>query len=177
MPDRSTAITSDKVVAEQDRRVTLASIAEFVRRMSSLPGQRELILVSPGFAIPFDAPEARDAESRVMKLAAESNVTVSTLNARGVFVSGPSPTFAEENVLAELAYGTGDEFFHGSNDFDAGFEALTDAPEIVYLLELSNVGVKPDGNYHRLKVKVDLGGVQLEARRGYFMPLPEKAKH
>lgn len=177
LPDRSTAITSDKVVAEQDRRVTLASIAEFVRRMSSLPGQRELILVSPGFAIPFDAPEARDAESRVMNLAAESNVTVSTLNARGVFVSGPSPTPAEENVLAELAYGTGGEFFHGSNDFDAGFEALTDAPEIVYLLELSTVGVKPDGNYHRLKVKVDLGGMQLEARRGYFMPLPEKAKH
>jgi VWFA-related protein len=162
------------MVAEQDRCVTFASIAEFVRRMSSLPGQRELILVSPGFALPLDDPQARDAESRVISLAAESNVTISALNARGVFVSGPSPSPAEENVLAELAYGAGGEFFHGSNDFDAGFKALTEAPEIVYLLELSSGGVKPDGIYHRLKVKVDRGGVQLEARRGYSIPKAEK---
>ena len=174
LPDRSNAITPAQMVAEQDRCVTFASIAEFVRRMSSLPGQRELILVSPGFALPLDDPQARDAESRVINLAAESNVTISALNARGVFVSGPSPSPAEENVLAELAYGAGGEFFHGSNDFDAGFKALTEAPEIVYLLELSSGGVKPDGIYHRLKVKVDRGGVQLEARRGYSIPKAEK---
>jgi len=53
---------------------------------------------------------------------------------------------------------------------------VAEAAEVVYVLELSLDGVKPDGTYHRLKVKVDRDGLQLQARRGYFMPRPEKGK-
>jgi hypothetical protein len=49
-------------------------------------------------------------------------------------------------------------------------------PEVVYVLELSLDNVKPDGHYHSLKVNVDREGVQLQARRGYLMPKPEKSK-
>jgi hypothetical protein len=34
------------------------------------------------------------------------------------------------NVMAELADGTGGTFFHNSNDLDAGFTSLTEAPEV-----------------------------------------------
>jgi VWFA-related protein len=78
--------------------------------------------------------------------------------------------------MGELADGTGGTFFHNSNDLDAGFKELTEAPEIVYVLELSLDGVKSDGTYHRLEVKVDRNGVDLQARRGYFMPKPAKQK-
>ncbi len=44
------------------------------------------------------------------------------------------------------------------------------------MLELSPDGVKQDGSYHRLKVKVDRPGVDIQARRGYFIPKPEKKK-
>jgi VWFA-related protein len=84
---------------------------------------------------------------------------------------------ANENLMAELAYGTGGTFFHNSNDLDAGFKAITEAPEIVYVLELSLGNVKPDGSYHRLKVKVGRDGLQLQARRGYFLPKPERVKN
>jgi len=83
---------------------------------------------------------------------------------------------AAENVMAELADGTGGIFFHNSNDLDAGFKALTEAPDVVYVLELSLDNVKPDGSYHRLKVKVDRDGMQVQARRGYVAPKPEKIK-
>jgi hypothetical protein len=44
----------------------------------------------------------------------------------------------------------------------------------VYLLEFSPDNAKPDGTYHHLKVKVDRDGVQVQARRGYFAPKPDK---
>lgn len=49
-------------------------------------------------------------------------------------------------------------------------------PYRMWLLELSLDNVKPDVTFHRLKVKVNRDGLQLQARRGYLMPKPEKAK-
>ena len=60
---------------------------------------------------------------------------------------------------------------------DGGFKSLTDAPEVIYLLELSIDGVKPDGSYHHLKVKVTPDGLEVQARRGYFLPKPGKNKN
>jgi VWFA-related protein len=81
-----------------------------------------------------------------------------------------------EGAMASLADGTGGTFFHNSNDLGAGFKALTELPEVVYVLELSLDGVKQDGTYHHLKVKLARDGLELQARRGYFMPKPEKNK-
>ena len=78
--------------------------------------------------------------------------------------------------MSELANGTGGTFFHNSNDLGAGFKTVTEAPEVVYVLELSLDGVKPDGAYHRVKVKVDREGVQVQARQGYSAPKQEKNK-
>jgi VWFA-related protein len=180
-------------IGSQDVQATFATISEIVRRMAPLPGQRTLILVSSGF--PIVEQESRTAESRIMDLAAQWNVTVSALDVRGLYTTAlmasddthvvPVLTKGEfranamkaaENVMAELADGTGGTFFHNSNDLDAGFNALTEAPEDVYVLELSLDNVKPDGTYHRLKVQVDRDGLELQARRGYFMPKPERNK-
>jgi VWFA-related protein len=183
-------------LGEQDLQATYAAISEFVRRMANLPGQRTIILVSSGFQ-PLEQG-ARTAESRLMDLAAQSNVTISALDARGLYttewtasergpaLSGPSllansdyHTSAmkmAENGMEELADGTGGTFFHNSNNLDAGFKSLAEAPELVYVLELSLDNVKLDGTYHRLKVKVDREGVELQARRGFFVAKPEKNK-
>jgi VWFA-related protein len=178
------------MVGEQDVQVTLAAIKVFVRTMAKLPGQRTLILVSPGFV--SITPEALGWESQIMDLAVQSSVTINALDARGLYMGvtdisergagqiiDPTRLTAmtrAEGVMSELANGTGGAFFHNNNDLGAGFKSLSDAPEVVYVLELSLDGVKPDGSYHRVKVKVDREDMQIHARQGYSAPKQEKKK-
>jgi VWFA-related protein len=178
---------------EQDIQVSLSSLAQIVAKMAKLPGQSTLILVSPGF-LTLSA-HARDDESRILDLAAESNVTINALDARGLYTLeleagdrggssfrttllkseyNRSSLYRGENVLAELAAGTGGKYFHNSNDLERGLRQLTASPEYLYLLEFSIEEKKQDGSYHRLKVKVDRSGLNVQARRGYFVPKPAK---
>ncbi len=177
------AARRERTVGEQDVQVTLSAIKEYVRRMAKLPGQRTLILLSPGFV--SIASEALGWESEIMDLAAQSNVTINALDTRGLYsgvadirergagqvidTTHLAAMTRAGDVMAELADGTGGAFFHNSNDLGTGFKNLSDGPEVVYMLELSP-DVKPDGSYHRLKVEVDREGVRLEARQGYSAP-------
>jgi VWFA-related protein len=161
-------------------------IDEIVRRMSTLPGQRTLILISPGFVV--RDPIVSAAESQMINLAAQSNVTISTLSARRLYTTFQtagndfSSAYSRadvswaEGALSDLADGTGGTYFHNSNDLDEGFKSLAAGPESVYLLELSLDNANPAGAFHRLKVKVNRDGLQVQARRGYFLPKPEKNK-
>jgi VWFA-related protein len=176
----------------QDVLTTENLIASVVRKMAALPGQRELILVSPGFLTLV--PEALTAESRVIDLAAQSNVTINALDARGLYTTDipasekllGDPSLETQYrstsmvqggmTMAEFADGTGGTFFQHDNDFEAGLKRVIELPEYVYTLELPLDNMKPDGSYHRLKVKVDRDGVELQARLGYFLPKPEKNK-
>jgi VWFA-related protein len=180
-------------LGDQDVRVTLGFIKDLIRNMSALPGQRTLILVSPGFLT--ITSEALSAKSQIIDFAAQNNVTISAMDARGLYTTatdaterGEQSTYAlitgyesqthrdsmslDEDVMAEFADGTGGTFFHNSNDLSGGLEALADGPEYLYLLEMPLDEVKPDGTYHRLKVKVDQKGLKLQARHGYFAPAP-----
>jgi VWFA-related protein len=182
-------------IGDQDVRVTLGFIGEIVRKMGAMPGQRLLILVSPSFLT--NSAEAAAEKSQVLDMAAQSNVTISAVDARGLYTTvldagerSAGSALAErttsqnhaassalsEEVMAELVDGTGGTYFHNSNDLQGGFQALTAVPEYVYLLELSLQNVKQDGSYHPLKVKVDTEGLTLKARPGYFAPRAGKSK-
>jgi len=180
-------------LGDLDVHTTLATVKEIIRKMGSLPGQRALILISPGF-LTINASATAQA-SEILDIAAQSNVTVSAMDARGLYTTmgdagddRTGSTRSEQNktkyhsesmvlneeVMAELADGTGGTFFHNSNDLEGGFRALAAVPEYVYLLEISLENVKRDGAYHPLKVKLDQDGLKLQARRGYFAPSKEK---
>jgi VWFA-related protein len=184
-------------LGDLDVLATYAALREYVRRMARLPGERMLILVSPGFATL--EPMALTQESQLIDFAAQSNITISALDARGLYTteltaSEHSPSAANgasmelesdyrrsgmalaAGAMASLTDGTGGTFFHNRNDLGTGLVGLTSVPECVYLLEFSPSTLKPDGTYHRLKVKVDRDGVQIQARRGYFAPKPDKKR-
>ncbi len=182
---------------DQDARESLIYIRDVIHTMSKLPGERILILISPGFLSMSD--EALTLQSQVMDLAAAAKVTVSAMDARGLFSGfvpasqpGSGSVFGDitgqqvenrlgamrdnEEVMALLADGTGGTFFHNSNDLKGGLKSLIHGPEYRYLLEFSLQDIKPNGAYHPLKVVVDRKDVKIQARQGYFAPFPVKEK-
>ena len=176
---------------ESETRVSLRSLRDAVRRISAMPGQRSIILISPGFLTLADLHQDK---TEIIDHAIRSNVIISALNARGLYTivpggdaSQPNPQSAagammrsqyqsasaqaEEDVLAELAYGTGGVFFHNNNDLVEGFKRLAARPEFVYVLGFSPQNLKLDGRLHTLKVTLRSSSkLELQARNGYYAP-------
>ena len=180
-------------IGEQDFRASLGFLRTVVSKMGALPGQRVLILVSPGFLTP--GTEAMALKSQILNIAAQANLTINAIDARGLYTTNVeasqhgagSPLAARlqtqylqasmtssENVLAELADGTGGTYFHNNNNLEGGLSSLLAGPEYLYLLAFSAANIKSNGSYHNLKVKVNQNGLTLQARRGYIALAPEK---
>ena len=165
-------------------------LEEVVRRLANMPGQRVLVLVSPGFlstTLQSDASEMVDRATR-------SNIVINTIDARGLYtpdiggdIADPShdsfrtagykttyrveAQLAQEDVLAQLADGTGGKFFHNRNDVDEAMREAGAAPEISYLLGFSPQNLKIDGRFHALKVALtNKEKFDIQARHGYFAP-------
>lgn len=173
----------------QESHVALTVVNDVIRRMSAIPGQRRVVIVSPGFL----TPEMEAEYIAAVDHAVRSQVVINALDARGLYVitpgadaSGVAPTAlsqgmkqeyatleatANAEVLAILAEETGGTFFQNSNDLDEGFRRTADTPEYSYLLAFSPQNLKLDGGFHTIRVKVKKPGkYTLQARQGYFAP-------
>ena len=176
-------------IGRQETRVSLIVMKDVVRRMAGMPGQRTIILVSPGFLTPEEQPEKMELLDRAI----HANVLINSLDARGLWVDpmvdvsqrgsytgsfqrlknqyDRDAASAQADVLAEMAHGTGGNFFQNNNDLDAGFRQLAAAPEYYYILGFSPQNLKLDGSFHALKVTTKASaGFGLQARRGYYAP-------
>lgn len=176
-------------VGEHDTLLTLGVLDNVVRRVAAMPGQRTIVVVSPGFLTPD--PMALERLTDVLNRAARGNVIISALDARGLYTTSGDASqgsinayatrvkqeydreaaLANEDVMGELAEGTGGTFFHNSNDLNEGFRRVATAPEYYYVLGFSPMNLKMDGSFHKLKVTVkNPTAVQVQARRGYYVP-------
>jgi hypothetical protein len=76
----------------------------------------------------------------------------------------------QADVLGEAAQGTGGIFVENTNDLKEGLTRL-ESPHTVYVLGFSPENLKPDGQFHKLQVKlVNSAHLVVQARRGYFAP-------
>ena len=179
-------------VNSHETRASLAALKDVVRRMAAMPGQRIVVLVSPGFL----TPQEQQDRDEVLDRAIRANVLINSLDARGLWTdpsldagsSGGAITngfmllkaqydrqslTAQTGVLAEMAAGTGGAFFQNSNDLDAGLRQLVTAPEYYYVLGFSPQNLKLDGSFHSLKVTFKppaQAGLAMQARHGYYAP-------
>jgi VWFA-related protein len=172
-------------VGESETRGAIEALQNRVKRIAAMPGQRTLVLVSPGFIAPFD----QDKISQLMDLALRLNVVINAIDGRGVFVdsrydgntqrdSGAAMAqyqleagIAGGETLSALAAGTGGTIFAGNNDLAEGFRRTSSQPEFTYLLGFSPQNLKNDGSLHSIQVKLkQSAGLTVQARRGYFAP-------
>jgi len=173
---------------ESELQQTLSVLRDVVRRMSDTPGQRSIVLVSPGFLVTINY---RFDESDLMDRAVRANVVISALDARGLYGDptldasqgqynrasanaknryAREAALAQEEVMGEIADGTGGTFFHNNNDYKEGLRRTGAAPEYVYLLGFSPQNLKYDGAFHNLRVVLKVKDVSAQARRGYYAP-------
>jgi VWFA-related protein len=167
-------------------------LQEVVRRVSALPGQRSIVLVSPGFLMSTLEYEV----SEIIDKANHANIYINTLDARGLYTVDPigdvtrrpqphsdAATMAidlqyrseeqrvQSDVLSDLAYSTGGFYFRNNNDLDAGFRMTAAEPEVSYLLAFVPANLKNDGKFHGLSVKLTTKEkYTVQARRGFFAP-------
>ncbi|HUE04216.1 MAG TPA: VWA domain-containing protein [Bryobacteraceae bacterium] len=151
-----------------------------VSKMSSLPGRRDIILISSGF---FIGPQRSFEETDLMEGAIRAKVSINSVDAGeatdyagGGAASGMADTQpprydnpANAIVLEDLAHGTGGRYVTG-NDFALSFRKLS-TPESHYLLGFVPAA-KADGRFHQLKVKLENAHkMTVEARSGYYAGL------
>lgn len=178
---------------ERETETSLRGLEDVIRRMAILPGQRSIVLISPGFL-------TVSLESRVNGLvdrALRDKIIINALDSRGLNAFVPFGAANQEHVtvaarpdlvgrktqfqlnaenlsthvLRNLAGDTGGVYFHNNNDLDKGFQRVGALPEVYYTLAFSPEKLKFDGRFHSLKVVLAHSpSLAVEARRGYFAP-------
>lgn len=168
----------------------LKNLEAVIGRMAVLPGERRVMLVSDGF---INLGRDNLVESLIDR-ALRAHVTVSALDGKGLVLNmvdvdakrsyAPAPSLSVQvdrynssrevgatGTLAEIAHGTGGQFFHGDNNLLGGMRKILLPPQVSYVLTFSPSELKTDGAFHALKVTLSHGrGLAVQARKGYFAP-------
>jgi VWFA-related protein len=190
------AVTSSALRVEeegaQETEYAFRRLKEVIQRLAGLPGQRSIVLISPGFIYPNREQEFSEIVDRAIR----SSVFINTLDARGLYtpnlggdisqaMNDPTPAATgyrtslrlegqdrQTEVLRYLATDTGGYSFHGSNDLGEGLRQVAAAPEAYYYLAFAPQNLKYDGRLHSLKVTLrSKEKYSIQARRGYYAPL------
>jgi len=177
-------------LGDQETEFAYRHVEEAIKQLSAMPGQRVMVFVSPGFIPSTLWSETSDLIDR----ASHAGIVINTIDARGLYTddllgdiadpprdsprtSGFKSSYrvaaqmAQDQVLEELAHGTGGTFFHNRNDLDEGLREAVAAPPLSYLLGFSPQNLKVDGRFHGLKVSLtSKQKYSIQARNGYYAP-------
>lgn len=185
----STALRMEDMGDEQTE-YALRRMKEVVDRMTVLPGQRSIVLISPGFIYPNREQEFDELVDRAIR----ASVFINTLDARGLYTPDLGDISQSNNdpdlvtagyrerlhvqgqasqvyVLMDLAADTGGLSFHDNNDLTDGLRQIVAAPEAYYLLAFVPLNLKYDGRFHSIRVELaQKNRYAIQARKGFYAP-------
>ncbi len=180
------------VFGPQESRMALRTLRLAIKRLAEMPGERLIILTSPGFHA--QTPDAITDTEQLLKLAAKAHITISALSSRGLYTNQPDASDSratnklwweyqrqssesDEGIMQDLAQGSGGVFIHNNDDLRAAFDRLAKPPEVSYVLGFQPINSKPDGEFHAIKIRLpNEKGLTIEARRGYYAPERDAGK-
>ena len=207
-------------IAELDRtdtRAYLQQLRNLIGQLARGRDRRTMVLMSDGFEIvpgreAYDlllaffpdlikyglraTERMQDAFEPILQLAARSNITIDTIDSRGLYgqqafdASSPGIPIAVDasvgrvdrnvdaargNTLAEIAEATGGTAFHDSNNLLGGLQrAFADGRDYYTLAYVSSNAVV-DKKFRVIAVKVNDRGAVVNAKKGYW-PAPASAQ-
>jgi VWFA-related protein len=190
-PDTGQPFTADDTeynIFNTDRRLeALRSVAE---KLSHLQQKKSLIYFSSG--MDRTGIENQSELRAATNAAVRSNMAIYTMDLRGLqalvpggeaqnaSLRGTSPysgqatinalnsNFTTQETLVTLASDTGGRAFLDSNDFGQVFKGVQQDTSTYYLLGYRSTNAARDGRYRRITVKVNVPGVKIDYRRGYY---------
>jgi VWFA-related protein len=190
-PDTGQPFTADDTeynIFNTDRRLeALRSVAE---KLSHLQQKKSLIYFSSG--MDRTGIENQSELRAAVNAAVRSNMAIYTMDLRGLqalvpggeaqnaslrgtsvysgqsTISTLNSNFTTQETLVTLASDTGGRAFLDSNDFNQIYKGVQQDTSTYYLLGYRSTNPAKDGRYRRIVVKVNLPGVKIDYRRGYY---------
>ena len=184
------ALQQALMAGDEDNEYGYRALEDVIRRLGTMPGERVMVLASPGFLLSMQFLD----EMGIIDRANRAGIVINTVDARGLYTPDLLGDISQTNtdtpqtaslkaqfrtqeqienafVLADFANGTGGTFFQNSNDLETGLSRAGAAPEVSYVLGFSPQNQKMDGKYHTLKVTLtEKRKYNIQARRGYYAP-------
>jgi VWFA-related protein len=192
-PDTGQPFTADDTeynIFNTDRRLeALRSVAE---KLSHMQQKKSLIYFSSG--MDRTGIENQSELRAATNAAVRANMAIYTMDLRGLqaLVAGGeaqsaslrgtsaysgqatltalNSNFTTQETLVTLANDTGGKAFLDSNDFSQVFRGVQQDTSTYYLLGYRSTNPARDGKYRRITVKVNMPGVKIDYRRGYYAP-------
>jgi VWFA-related protein len=192
-PDTGQSFTADDTeynIFNTDRRLeALRSVAE---RLAHVQQKKSLIYFSSG--MDRTGIENQSELRAATNAAVRSNLAIYTMDMRGLqalvaggeaqnaslrgvsaysgqsMINALESNFTTQETLVTLASDTGGRAFLDSNDFSKVFKGVQDDTSTYYLLGYHSTNPARDGHYRRITVKINIPGVKIDYRRGYYAP-------
>jgi VWFA-related protein len=190
-PDTGQPFTADDTeynIFNTDRRLeALRSVAE---KLSHLQQKKSLIYFSSG--MDRTGIENQSELRAATNAAVRANLAIYTMDLRGLqalvaggeaqnasmrgtsaysgqsTINALNSNFSTQETLVTLASDTGGRAFLDSNDFTQVFKGVQQDTSTYYLLGYHSTNPARDGRYRHIAVKVNVPGVKIDYRRGYY---------
>jgi VWFA-related protein len=189
LADENLAAQSEQL-AQNRAAATAEALRTIADHVGYLPGGKNLIWISAEFPFYIESnnlersPDGKKlaypTESEMAERAlTNAHIAVYPIDARGLLAGGvdeianKSPDklvaeMAESSNMEMLARRTGGRAYHDNNGIAGSIRQTIDGSRVTYQLGFYPEGVAWDGSFHKLQVKVNRPGVQVQARDGYF---------